>query len=187
MKICPKCNKVFVCKPHQEGQCWCKDLPPLLPVPCQGQCLCKECLLKMSYRDHPVYAEVATAYADCGLSDYDDEVWQIRNIGFRASQAVNAAMAKAIMQDVCNSYNDFDCKIFDLFPDDCQIVLAREGSVCIYVSSGNKPLPTREQIEAQEYNVMTHTKFGQGTYQGSFDGRSTPYGGFEGETRIWWD
>jgi hypothetical protein len=42
--LCSRCAAVMTCKP--EGECWCMNLPPALPLPSSGydKCLCRKCL-----------------------------------------------------------------------------------------------------------------------------------------------
>lgn len=172
-----------------------------------------------------VEQEVLNAYADCGLIDEKlDELlpeWatgdrnmneaerelyyevephfmQMRNLQFRASRAVKPETAYKIMKRACPGYNEFDCELIKLFPDDCKIVIAREGSVCLYVQPGETKLPTRAKLKADEYDVL---KEDHRTKCNAFrNGRYTAdnikdadivgpdeYGGFQGEVRIWWD
>ncbi|NPC87463.1 hypothetical protein HNH97_00735 [Gluconacetobacter entanii] len=44
MAKCDNCGAGFSCQP--EGQCWCMERTPVLPVPKEGQkgCLCPTCL-----------------------------------------------------------------------------------------------------------------------------------------------
>lgn len=117
----------------------------------------------MDIKTHPVYAQVKIAYADCVENALTEETEATRQLEFRATQAVDPSTACAIMQELVNGYNNFEADCLKLFPDDCQIFLAREGSVCIYVLPGVKKLPTSLQLSADE-----------------FDERN-------GEFRIWWD
>ncbi|MBC7466505.1 MAG: cysteine-rich CWC family protein [Bdellovibrio sp.] len=43
---CSRCDKEFQCESTDpDKQCWCMDMPPLLPIPKQFEnCLCPECL-----------------------------------------------------------------------------------------------------------------------------------------------
>lgn len=120
-------------------------------------------------RNHPVFLEVAEAYADC----MDDEIidkaemaaaMQRRQLQFRASQSVTPVEAAAIMARCCPEYNAFEAECLLLFPDDCRITLAREMSVCIYVALGLGPLPSLSQLQADEYDLN-----------------------LPGEVRVWWD
>ncbi len=162
----------------------------------------------MNIQDHPIYKEVVKAYDDCGplqerfdsgkgnknLSNDDrfeqlaNEAMEVRNLGFRASESVTPEIARAIMDKVCPGYNEFESSLLSLLPDDCGVVLAREGSVCIYVQKGKKPIPSRTKLKANEYNVLEETAYNVREYcKGGHPDRPTPCGGFKGELRIWWD
>jgi hypothetical protein len=146
-------------------------------------------------KQHPIFNEVAEAYCDCW--DNTQSFWEKigrRNLGFRASQAVSPKIAAAIMEVCCKQYNRFAYDLLKLLPDDCEVTLAREGSVCIYVM----PLPSRKELElhdfyeelhADEITKLTKTTFGIGFYYEANPEteRLTPFGGYEGEVRIWWD
>lgn len=46
-KACSACGAAFQCGPgtgQQTGQCWCFDLPPLMPVDPAANCFCPACL-----------------------------------------------------------------------------------------------------------------------------------------------
>lgn len=159
--------------------------------------------------NHAIFAEVAKAYDDCGplderfrrgegdqtLSDDErfsalaDVAMENRNLGFRASKAVSPKMAAAIMEKVCPGYNGFEPKYIAMLPADCKVVLAREGSVCIYVQKGKIKLPTRTKLHASEYDTETSDVYGNDElHAGGYNkDHPTPYGGFKGEVRIWWD
>lgn len=108
-----------------------------------------------------IETEILQAYADCHM---DWEIGsKIRNLNFRASQAVDPKTAKAILEKAMNGYNSFTPDLLDLFPEDCQITIAREGSVCLYVKPGKKKLPKGKEINADEID-----KYGE-------------------EIRFWWD
>jgi hypothetical protein len=166
----------------------------------------------MDIAEHPIFDEVLKAYADCGpvdeqfergegdtsLSDEArfealvDEAMTHRNLSFRASQAVDPKTAQAIMEKACPGYNAFRPKFLGLLPDDCQVTLAREGSVCIYVRPGKSKIPTRSKLKADEYSVLKEDTFAIGYHKGDpsragCDHGSTDYGGYKGEIRIWWD
>jgi len=53
----------------------------------------------------------------------------------------------------CGSYNDFTADLLLKLPDDCKVVLAREFSPAIYIIPGKKPLPTQEEMLANEYSI----------------------------------
>lgn len=134
-----------------------------------------------------VYDEVLTAYADANNLGNPGP----RNLKFRASQPVTPAEAQAIMETACPGYNLFTPSLLGLLPDDCMVTLAREGSVCIYVRKGRKKLPTARKLKADEYGIIREDTYAIGYYsanQHKEQGcKSTDYGGFKGEVRIWWD
>jgi|GEM_PF-2673559 len=41
LKVCPLCNKTFVCKP---ADCWCSNMPVKSPMLENGQCYCSGCM-----------------------------------------------------------------------------------------------------------------------------------------------
>jgi len=140
----------------------------------------------MSIKSLRVFEEVSKAYADCGkeIQNYH-ETLDIRNLRFRASQSVSPEIAVEIMKLACPGYNDFEAEDLAKFPDDCQITIAREGSVCVYVKPGEKKLPTRAKLGADEYDIVTEDNYGIGYHAATED--ETAYGGFKGEIRVWWD
>lgn len=105
-----------------------------------------------------VLAEVMKAYADCHMS------WErgakLRNLDFRASMPVPAPVAAEIMKKaVPDGYNAFSAQILSKI--DGEVVIAREGSVCVYVQNGAYiPKPLMEDERSVTEN---------------------------GETRLWWD
>ena len=104
--------------------------------------------------------EVKEAYADCWLPWEEGE--PRRNLHFRASASVSPKEAKAIMKKFANGHNAFSYEILCEFPEDAEITIAREGSVCLYVTGKN--LPTRDVLGCDEYDKTE-----------------------DGSTRIWWD
>jgi hypothetical protein len=106
-----------------------------------------------------ILKETLAAYCDCNRAGSMDG----RNLNFRASGSVSKEVAMTIMQSALalyGSYNEFTPEKLDLLPDDCQITLAREYSVCVYVKPALKTIPSMGQDETGNKN---------------------------GETRIWWD
>jgi hypothetical protein len=54
---CSQCKAPLTCQP--EGDCWCADLPNILPVPdgnLEG-CLCRDCLTKRLELQPPTYID----------------------------------------------------------------------------------------------------------------------------------
>ena len=108
--------------------------------------------------------EVMTAYCDCYENDFKDCRTR-RQLSFKASESVNKNTAIRIFNEATpRGYNDFAYYVLACLPDDCEITIAREGSVCIYVK-GKLPLECASILQANEY---------------SYDEGSD-------ETRIWWD
>jgi hypothetical protein len=84
-----------------------------------------------------VQNQVKMAYADCWMSG--NEAYNLRNLKFRASQAVSRDEAYEIMNQFVPGYNAFESELIKKFPKNAQIVIAREGSVCLYVKSNKYP------------------------------------------------
>ena len=93
-----------------------------------------------------VKQEVETAYADLILDDMDQAMKQ-RNLDFRASEELSPAECKEVLSFM-GGYNDFTPNVLDKFPADSKIVIAREGSVCLYARG--KGLPSKEKVCADE-------------------------------------
>lgn len=107
-----------------------------------------------------VLKELKVAYADCILERKENEPEEEfqerfenslneRILRFKCSKFLSPSDAFEVMNEVCQSYNDFSADLIKLFPNDCQILLAREGSVCLYVKKGESELPV-EETEANE-------------------------------------
>lgn len=84
-----------------------------------------------------VEKEVKAAYTDCWMDG--DEAYKLRNLHFRASSPVSRDEAREIMQKYVPGYNAFEPELIKKFPKDSQIVIAREGSVCLYVKASKYP------------------------------------------------
>ena len=91
-----------------------------------------------------------------------------RQLNFRAVSPVNKKTAIKILEEAVPAYNDFKPRLLESLPDDCQIFLARERSVCIYVV-GN----VSNTVKADECDLEEHPyKFGDNVRE---------------VTRFWWD
>jgi hypothetical protein len=95
--------------------------------------------------------EVGKAYADCWerrhVSDQD------RNLEFLATRWLRRDDAKWVMEQWVNGYNEFSPDVIDKFPEEAQIRIAREGSVCLYVKlpyGCSKKLPSAKRVSADE-------------------------------------
>ena len=102
--------------------------------------------------------EVMTAYCDCN----NQHPFNCRNLNFRASGAVSRDDAARILSKaIPDGYNEFNFSLLNKFPRNAQFVIAREGSVCLYISGDE--LPSAAKVLADE-------KSQEGV-----------------ETRFWWD
>jgi len=115
--------------------------------------------------DHPIYKEVEEAYYDCA---HDDDPLEIRlkrrNLSFRASQAVDRDTSFAILENLVPGYNNFCPELLLHLPEGCEIFIAREGSVCLYVK-GKLPKKLWRKLDSDEWDYSDQSD----------------------ETRIWWD
>ena len=131
----------------------------------------------MSIKEHPIYAEVAEAYFD---SVYPEKPWKEvdshRNLDFRASDSVDRDTAIAILKEIVPSYNAFYPKLLEALPADCQITIAREGSVCLYVKGLEKSMWAIPALECDEWAYYDWDRE-----------NCCGHMAFKGETRIWWD
>ena len=109
-----------------------------------------------------VLSETLRAYADCGLTSFSNAM-SIRSLRFHATESCTPNQARRIMkQDIPDGYNNFNADLLSKFPPSCEIWIAREMSVCLYVVGDN--LPSKQALGADEYDVQP-----------------------DGFTRIWWD
>ena len=113
-----------------------------------------------------VRKEVIKAYSDCNRFNYGE-----RNLNFRALRAVTVPTAVSIMKDaIGGGYNEFEPELLfelnELFTKP-KVVLAREGSVCVYVKGRLK-------------SDLTDTMVAR--YLTADESDRTPKG-----YRIWWD
>jgi hypothetical protein len=101
-----------------------------------------------------VFREVKIAYSDNN---------------FRASQSVSRDAAIEILQDLNIRINDFNPKVLKFLPEDCRITIAREGSVCLYVTGMELP---RKRILRDKLQMKLKAD--------EMDRRGD-------EIRLWWD
>jgi hypothetical protein len=105
--------------------------------------------------------QVCNAYADCTMPF--EEASQLRSLSFKAYEPRTPRQVKQIMKRaIPDGYNNFNADLLDLFNPRCEITIAREYSVCLYVRGKN--LPSMNKLGADEYNIQP-----------------------DGSTRIWWD
>lgn len=116
--------------------------------------------------------EVSKAYADCWGQKNFTETEYTRNLNFRASSPVSREEAFNLLEKyVPGGYNAFVPKMVNKLPIDSSITIAREGSVCLYVSSNelNKSQELLDKLqkflEADEFDYYED----------------------KNEYRIWWD
>jgi len=111
-----------------------------------------------------VFYATSRAYADCDDSIPSGEAMRLRNLSFRALFPVTRDEAVKIMGKCVPSYNEFAPRLLKKLPEDAQVTLAREGSVCIYVK-GRLPESLKEAMKEDEFDYDPTTN----------------------ETRVWWD
>lgn len=111
-----------------------------------------------------VFYATSRAYADCDNSIPSGEAMRLRDLHFRALFPVTRDEAVKIMEKCVGGYNEFEARLLKKLPEDAQVTLAREGSVCIYVK-GKLPESLKEAMKEDEFDYNPST----------------------GETRIWWD
>ena len=102
--------------------------------------------------------EVMEAYCDSRLPW--SEAVNRRDLNFRASKSVSVLEAVKIMRKAVPNHNAFSPDLLTYLPIGARVTIAREGSVCLYVTRALKEI---KAMGADEWNT---------------DGN---------ETRIWWD
>jgi hypothetical protein len=118
-----------------------------------------------------VNEEVKRAYSDCWMNNRK-EANKLRNLDFRASESVSKSDAIDILNKyVPGGYNEFSSELLNSLPDDSKVTIAREGSVCIYVSS--EELSKSSKMQQLLYKALQADEF-------DFDKDI-------GQYRIWWD
>jgi hypothetical protein len=108
--------------------------------------------------------ETLEAYADSHLAltqAQEQEAYRRRNLNWRASAPVTRDEAISIMQETCPSYKEFEPNLLKKLPANASVILAREGSVCIYVDKVGAA--TVKNMKADEWSIK------------------------DGLVRIWWD
>ncbi len=51
LKVCANCRREFSCFPQN---CWCAELPHVMPMDPKSDCLCEECLRKTIAEKTPI-------------------------------------------------------------------------------------------------------------------------------------
>lgn len=116
----------------------------------------------MNKRTSKVLNEVKLAYCD------STKPWEIakdlRNLDFRATYEVSVPDAVSIMTQALGldnandmGYNAFSPSLLNFLPADCKVIIAREGSVCVYVET-NEELTQKlaNKMSADEFNKTSH-------------------------------
>lgn len=107
--------------------------------------------------------EVKNAYSDC-----HDHKAGARDLMFRASEAVSLQDAVAIMEKYVPGYNDFKPELLWQLPKDVKVMIAREGSVCVYLNAPETLPDIRDCISSMKVDECDYdTELGQ--------------------IRLWWD
>ncbi len=97
---------------------------------------------------------VMKAYADCWAPSW---MMAQRNLEFRTEGFVPVATAMQILRFAgVTSYNDFDYNCLKFFDPRCTVSIAREGSVCLYVSrpNSNIAMPEAGVVRADEKDFV---------------------------------
>jgi hypothetical protein len=107
-----------------------------------------------------VHEETRLAYADCHM-DWETGS-KLCNLSFRASHPVSRDEAIKIFGEFVTSYNEFGPELLKVLPEDAQVTIARQCSVCIYVKGKIKK---SAKLKCDEFDYYPESD----------------------ETRIWWD
>ena len=114
--------------------------------------------------NNKILREVVAAYGDAGGYSASKK----RNLNFKASEFVTRDEAFAIMDKALpRGYNEFRAGLLNYFHIKQKFMIAREGSVCLYVwtpPDSDIIFPSMEELQADE---MTRQE--------------------DGTMRIWWD
>ena len=102
--------------------------------------------------------EVMEAYCDCRLPW--EEAVNRRNLNFRASGPISVLDAVRIMRKAVPNYNAFNPDLLTYLPTGARVTIARENSVCLYVTPVLREIV---EMDADEWHNEGN------------------------ETRIWWD
>ena len=79
-----------------------------------------------------VRRQVKTAYYDCWCENFE-KAKKHRNLSFQASDYVTVKEAQEILSSIVPGYNNFNTGLLDHLPYDAKVLIAREGSVCLYI------------------------------------------------------
>jgi len=113
-----------------------------------------------------VSQEVQRAYADDNYIAQDKSLsWAIatRQLMFRASKALSVKQAIQVLQRFVSNSNDFAVAALELLPKTAKVTLAREYSVCLYISGVTLTQEIAKKMQVNEFSEEN------------------------GEYRLWWD
>ncbi len=111
-----------------------------------------------------VEQEVSDAYADCHLESQLEGNLR-RNLSFKASESVSKNEAIRIMEAYVVGYNNFEPSQISFLPEDSKIIIAREGSVCLYIEGDITKQIRRKNMRFDECDYKKEIN----------------------QTRLWWD
>ena len=100
--------------------------------------------------------EVMEAYSDCWIENANTK-YSTRKLNFRCEYGVPVHIAIAILAMAgVEQYNEFYFGCLAKFDDNCTIQIAREGSVCLYVTRKGEyvEMPTAQDVKADEMDEV---------------------------------
>ena len=101
-----------------------------------------------------VQKQATKAYYDCWFSDFDIAEKK-RNLHYKAKSAVSRNEAIAILRScIPTGYNEFEPELLNFLPEDSKVIIAREGSVCLYVKADDSTFDEKlkEDMKVDEMN-----------------------------------
>ncbi len=101
--------------------------------------------------------DVMGAYGDCWIEDASNK-YSTRKLDFRCEYGVPVDIAITILSMAgVEQYNDFNFECLAKFDDNCTIQIAREGSVCLYVTRKGSyvEMPTAQDVKADEMDEVS--------------------------------
>jgi len=113
--------------------------------------------------------DIQFGYADSWMAN-KSIAYDLRCLDFCSPEFLSKEQAKYLFSKYVKSYNEFNPELLDHLPDDVQIKIAREGSVCIYVVSKTLDSFSIAQRNALR-KVMSLDEFSKNN----------------NEYRLWWD
>ena len=155
---------------NQTNCCRCKETTPQLMhlyLRTANQPQHKGITMTTQTTEQPVEKQVSDAYCDVMMLNNitSNEAYELRNLHFRATKTVTRWEAIEILTAYVPEYSDGDNwepKQLLALPEDAQITIAREYSVCIYVKGNitfcKSAAKMIEQLKCNEndYNPETN-------------------------------